>query len=244
MSASHSRSSPPKALLIAAFAAVYFIWGSTFLGIRFAVETLPPFLVASLQFLVAGIVLYAWARLRGTPAPTLQNWYAAAVVGILMLSAGVGGITWAERSVPSSLAALLIASVPLWMMLLEWLHYGGARPKGKTAIGLAIGFCGVGVLVTSGTAGDGHFDLAGTVVLLLASLSWAEGSLYSRRAKLPSSPLLGTAMQMCAGGALLLLASGVTGELVLDFRSRSSITRLPRPWPPGRTPYRSPLATR
>jgi drug/metabolite transporter (DMT)-like permease len=199
--------------VVAAFAAVYLIWGSTYLAIRFAIETVPPFTMAGVRYLIAGAVLYGWMRLRGTSSPTRYHWISAAIVGGLLLLGGNGGVVWAEQRVPSGLTALLITSVPLWMALLNWLRPGGMRPSGPVAIGLFTGFAGVALLVSPGElAGGLHVDPLGGAVLLLASLSWAAGSLYSRHARFPESALLATAMEMIAGGVLLLAAGLVAGE--------------------------------
>jgi drug/metabolite transporter (DMT)-like permease len=203
----------PRARLLAAFAAVYLIWGSTYLAIRLAIETLPPFTMAAVRFLIAGTLLYSWLRLHKTAPPTRIHWRSAAVVGGLMLMGGNGGVTWAEQRVPSGLAALLIATVPVWMVILEALRPGGTRPTRRIGVGLALGLAGIALLIGPvNLAGGERVDPLGAGVLLLAALSWAGGSLYSRRAPLPAVPLLGTAMEMLAGGALLLLASGLTGE--------------------------------
>jgi drug/metabolite transporter (DMT)-like permease len=204
----------------AAFAAVYLIWGSTYLAIRFAIETLPPFFMAGARFIVAGSLLYTWAWWRGAPRPTRLHWREAAIVGGLMLLGGNGSVTWAEQRIPSGLAALLVATVPLWMVLLEGVRPGGARPSARVAAGLGLGLTGVALLIGPGNLTDGErgwaggqsVDLSGAVAVLFAALAWAAGSLYSRRAHLPAAPLQGVAMEMLAGGAWLLLASGVTGE--------------------------------
>ncbi len=199
--------------IVLAFAAIYLIWGSTYLGIRFAIETVPPLLMAGTRFAVAGTMLYSWTRLRGAPRPTRLHWSAAAVVGGLMLLGGNGGVSWAEQRVFSGLAALLIATVPLWMALLDWKRRGGVRPSGRGAVGLVFGFVGVALLVGPGElAGSSHMDPLGAMVLLLAAFSWAAGSLYSRQAQLPDSPLLAISMEMLTGGVLLLAAGLVTGE--------------------------------
>ncbi len=209
--------------LVLAFAAVYLIWGSTYLAIRIAIETMPPFLMAGVRFVVAGGLLYGWARWRGAPRPVRANWPAAALVGALMLFGGTGGVVWAEQRVPSGLTAVLIATVPLWIAMLEWVR-GGARPGGRVAVGLVMGLGGIGLLVGPGElAGAKGMDLVGAAVLLFASLSWAIGSLYSRRAKLPSSPLLATAMEMLAGGLFLLLAGLITGQAADLDPSRISL---------------------
>lgn len=204
---------PVRWLVLAAFAAVYVIWGSTYLAIRIAIETLPPFLMAGVRFLVAGALLYAWARLTGAPRPTRVHWRATAVIGAFLLFGGTGGVAWAEQTVPSGITALLIAAVPLWMVLLDWLRPGGSRPGGAVLLGLGVGFAGVIVLVGPGEiAGSGGVDPVGAAVIMVACLSWAVGSLYSRGAPLPDSPLLSTAMEMLAGGAILTAAGLVTGE--------------------------------
>jgi len=202
-----------NARLVAAFAAVYIIWGSTYLAIRFAIETLPPFGMAGARFVLAGAVLIAIARARGAAAPIAAHWRSATAVGALMLLGGNGGVVWAEQRVPSGLAALLIATVPLWMALLEWMRGEASRPSGKLAFGLALGMAGVAWLATAGGTADGQrIDPLGAGVLVGASLSWALGSLHARRAKLPPSPLLATGLEMTMGGACLLAASLLRGE--------------------------------
>lgn len=199
--------------LIIAFAAVYLIWGSTYLAIRFAIETLPPLLMAGIRFMIAGAILYSWTRPSEASRPAPHHWRHATVIGGLLLLGGNGGVVWAEQRVPSGLTALLIATVPFWMVLLDWVRRDGVRPTGRVVLGLFLGFAGAGLLVGPGEfAGSGRVDLMGAGVLMLASLSWATGSLYSRRARLPESPLLTTAMEMLAGGVLLMVLGLLTGE--------------------------------
>jgi drug/metabolite transporter (DMT)-like permease len=199
--------------LVTAFAAVYVIWGSTYLAIRFAIETLPPFGMAGARFILAGAVLFWIARARGAAMPHRLHWRSATVVGALMLLGGNGGVVWAEQRVPSGLAALLIATVPLWMALLEWMRREAPRPSGRTAFGLACGMAGVAWLASAGgTATGQRIDPLGAVVLVAASLSWALGSLHARRAALPASPVLATALEMMMGGACLLAAGFLRGE--------------------------------
>ncbi len=220
---------PRTALIVAAFLAVYVIWGSTYLAIRFAVETLPPFLMASARFLVAGGLLYAVRRRRAGP-PERRHWAAAAVTGGLMLCGGNGGVVWAEQFVASDLTALIVATVPLWMVLFDAARPGGERPARLTLVGLVVGFAGVAVLVEPGRGiAGGGVPWGPALVLLGASASWAAGSLLSRHLPAPKSHGQGTAMQMLAGGAALLVlgaASGELGELSLAGASARSLASL------------------
>ncbi len=168
--------------------------------------------MAGIRFLIAGGALYAWTTFRGAPRPSLTNWKAATVIGGLLLLGGNGGVVWAEQKVPSGITAIFITTVPLWMALLGWRRNERARPT-ALIIGLILGFTGVVLLVGPGElAGSSTVDRVSATVLIFASLSWALGSLYSRRAKLPTSPLQGTAMEMLAGGVLLTGAGVVAGE--------------------------------
>jgi drug/metabolite transporter (DMT)-like permease len=204
---------PPRSKVIMAFAAVYVVWGSTYLAIRFGVETIPPFMMAGTRFACAGLPLYIWARLRGAPGPSWKEWRSAGVIGVLLLFVANGGLTWAEQRVPSGIAALIAATVPLWIVLLDWTLHGGARPRPGVIAGLVVGFAGVLMLIgPDQILGHDRLDMAGIGVLLIAALSWATGSLYSRRAVLPSSPLLATSMEMLSGAAALFLLSGLSGE--------------------------------
>jgi drug/metabolite transporter (DMT)-like permease len=202
-----------RSRLLLAFAAVYVIWGSTYLAIHVVLETLPPFTMAGARFVLAGLLLFAWMRHRGQPAPPLRQWRAAALVGALLLLGGHGGVVWAQQRVPSGLAALLVSTVPLWMVLLGWLQGVSPRPTRWVAIGLALGLGGVALLVTStGAHAERTVDPAGAAALTFAALSWTYGSLRSRRADLPASPFLATAMEMVCGGVLLLVVGLVHGE--------------------------------
>jgi drug/metabolite transporter (DMT)-like permease len=206
---------PQRWQIITAFAAVYVLWGSTYLGIRVAVETIPPFSMAGSRAIAAGAILYAWARWRGAAKPEFAHWRGAAIVGGLLLLGGNGLLSWAEQRVPSGVSALIYGSVPLWMILLEWLWHRGPRPTIGIVSGLIVGFVGLGFLVAPGRRSHGAvINLPSAAVLLLAAFLWAAGSLYSRRARLPSSRLLAAAMEMLTGGALLMLAGGVTGEWI------------------------------
>jgi drug/metabolite transporter (DMT)-like permease len=193
-----------------ALGAVYVIWGSTYLAILFAIETIPPFLMAATRYLVAGALLYTWARLRGAPRPKLLHWRSAFIVGAFLLLVGNGGVVWAEQKVDSGLAALLISTEPIWIVVLVWLRSGRQRPNLRVIAGMLLGFIGLVMLVRpSGSAG---IDPLGAAVLVTASLSWAWGSLYGQRAPFPDSPLAATGMQMLGGGTLLAIVSALTGE--------------------------------
>ncbi len=209
-----ARQHPSRTMIAIAFAAVYVVWGSTYLAIRFAVQTIPPFLMAGVRFVIAGALLYTWVRLRGAPRPTRSQWRATAIVGALLLLGGNGGVVWAEQHVPSGITALLVATVPLWMVLFEWFRPGGSRPRLAVIGGVVLGLAGMALLVQPGSpAGGGAADPVGAAVLIAASVSWAWGSLWSRQADLPAVPLLATAMEMMAGGVLLLATGALTGEL-------------------------------
>jgi drug/metabolite transporter (DMT)-like permease len=203
--------------LAASFLAVYLIWGSTYLFIRFADETMPPLLMAGTRFVVAGAVLYIWARTQKAERPSRAHWKSTIIVGLLLLVGGNGGVVWAEQVLPSSVTALLISTVPIWIVLLDWLRPGGALPTLPTLIGLMLGFAGVAFLVGPGTGQQsvigGSGNLLYALIVLLAAVSWAAGSLYSRSAKMPPVPLLGTGMEMLAGGAVLLALAAASGEL-------------------------------
>ncbi|HLX96070.1 MAG TPA: EamA family transporter [Verrucomicrobiae bacterium] len=207
-------STPPVWGVIAAFAAVYVIWGSTYLGIRYAVGSIPPFLMAGTRNLAAGLLLYAFARVRGGIAPTRIEWRDAAISGGLLLTIGNGGVTWAEQVIPSSVTALLVALTPLWMVLFDWLRPGGPRPRPFVIAGLTVGFMGVALLAHGHGNHPGPAYGWGMAALMAASMSWAFGSIFSRQAHKPASPLLGVAMQMIAGGSLLLVIAFARGEVM------------------------------
>lgn len=209
----HPAPEPRLGTLVLAFGTLYLVWGSTYLAIRFAIETIPPFTMAGIRFLVAGTLLLGWARLRGVPAATGREWRAATVVGALLLLGGNGAVVWAEQWVPSGLTAVLVATVPLWMVLADWLWAGNPRPGAGAWAGIAGGLAGVWILVgDDAVRGLEGPVLAGALVVILGSLSWAFGSILSRGLALPASPRMSTALQMLSGGALLSAAGLVTGE--------------------------------
>jgi drug/metabolite transporter (DMT)-like permease len=213
----HPAKVPASSLSIwAGMIAVYIAWGSTYLAIRFAIETIPPHLMAGLRFLIAGSLLYLWRRLAGDKRPTRIHWRSGAVVGLLLLLGGNGLVVWAEQHVASGIAALLVGSAPLWMILFDAFRPGSAhkRPGWVTMLGVLVGFVGILVLVGPSelTGLKGDIDLVGALTLTLAAFFWALGSLYSREAELPESPLMGTSLEMLCGGAGLLMLGTATGQ--------------------------------
>jgi drug/metabolite transporter (DMT)-like permease len=210
-------SRPPKIAILAAFAALYLIWGSTYLGILFAIQSIPPLLMAGSRFLLAGVLLYAGARLSGAPPSPRADWRTALIVGACLLLGGNGGVTLAEQYVPSGIAALLVATVPIYIGLLSWLFGMSKKPSALTWVGLAGGFAGVGVLLGPAlrvsTPSESPHAWIGMAILLCSSLIWSAGSLYSRAAKSAPSPFLAAGQQMLCGGALLFMAGLARGEL-------------------------------
>jgi drug/metabolite transporter (DMT)-like permease len=194
-----------------AFFAVYVCWGMTYLAMRVAVVDLPPHLMSGTRFLVAGLVLYAWARLRGDAPPTARHWRWATLIGGFLLLGGNSSVAWAEQRVPSGLAAVLIAVAPIWMVGLEWAR-GGTRPSKRIIVGLLLGLIGVGLLVSSRASAGSRVDPVGAAILILASGSWAWGSVISKSAPLPESPFLATSMEMIGGGILLLITAAIAGQ--------------------------------
>jgi drug/metabolite transporter (DMT)-like permease len=208
------RSHASRAQITAAFASIYIIWGSTYLAIRYAVETIPPFIMGGIRFVISGAMLYAWARSRGAARPTRIHWRNAVIAGGFLLLGGNGAVVWAEQFVPSGLTALLVSILPFWRVIIEWVRPPRQRPSGAVMAGLILGFIGIVVLVgPSNLGGHGDVKPIGAVVLILGSLSWAIGSFWSRDAQLPASGLLTTGIEMLGGGALLLIVGALTGEL-------------------------------
>src|SRR6185503_8951688 len=210
-SATHRAS---KAKLALAFAALYTIWGSTYLAIKFAVETIPPYLMSGARFTVSGGVLYLVARLRGSPNPSRQEWRDGAIVGTLLLTFGNGLVGWAEQRVPSGITALLVASVPIWMVVIDWARPTGKRPTLIVTLGLLIGLGGVGVLAAAGFGEGAKPGVGlGAAMLVFGSIAWAAGSIYSRQSARPASSQMSTAVQMLTGSVTLLLGGILMGEL-------------------------------
>jgi drug/metabolite transporter (DMT)-like permease len=218
---SDSRHSPSRGALVLAFTAIYLIWGSTYLGIRVAVETMPPFLMAGARFLIAGAVLFAYLRLRGAPRPTRTQWRANAVIGTFLLLGGNGLVVWAEQVIPSGVTALLIGVGPLFIVLTEWAWPGGSRPTAVTMAALILGFIGVTWLAAPWESQtDGGLNLPGVIAILGACLFWGIGSIYSRHAKHGADPALAAALQMLGGGFSLMVVAMLHGDFSrFDFSS-------------------------
>lgn len=202
-------------MLVTAFAALYLVWGSTYLAIRIIVETLPPFLMAALRFIIAGGLLLGFLRLRGEPWPNREQWRTAALVGTLLLFGGNGLVSWAEQTVASGLASLILATTPLWFVAMEWLPPWRKTPATSTILGLLLGFSGICFLVSahpSESAATPEWSWAGILALLTACVSWTSGSLVQRRAGWAASPGMNAAAQMICGAGSLLIAGTLTGE--------------------------------
>jgi len=202
--------------LVLAFAAVYLIWGSTYLGIRLAIDTIPPLLMAGGRLLFAGALLMAWCRSRGAALPTAAEWRSATLIGVMLLAVGNGTVTWTEQRVPSGLVALMVATVPIWMSVLS--HLGADRSpraggSGRVLLGVLMGVAGIALLIGPGAvAGRGRIDPVAAGALALSSFCWAFGSLIARRVRLPRSPMVATAAEMLVAGAVLTVAGLVAGE--------------------------------
>jgi drug/metabolite transporter (DMT)-like permease len=203
-----------KARTWAALIAVYIVWGSTYLAIRFTIDTIPPFLSAGIRFLVAGAILYFWRRFSGDPAPSKAEWRSASIIGLLLLLSGNGALVWAESRIPSGIASLFIATAPFWMVLIDALRPSGVRANWLTWLGVLVGLIGTALLANPWQAHtiNPALDPVGIIVLLVAALSWSIGSLYSRKAPLPNSPLLGTGMEMLVGSLGLFVFGTLVGE--------------------------------
>lgn len=208
---------PTRLATVLAFAALYLVWGSTYLFIRLAIDSIPPFLMAGSRYLTAGFLMYAIARPQAAKSPTPVTWRSALVVGGFLLLGGNGGVTLSEKYIDTGLAAVIVATVPIYIVLLSWISRATPRPGLPVLLGLAGGFIGVGILMAPAiqfSGSDSQRPIIGMVILLVASFLWSVGSLYSRHATSPDSPFLAAAQQMICGGALLFLAGLITREKV------------------------------
>jgi drug/metabolite transporter (DMT)-like permease len=217
MTSTHSGSAarPSRVKVILAFAAVYIVWGSTYLGIRYAIETLPPFLMAGARFSLAGAIMFAWAKFHGDAGGwSWAQWRRAFLIGALLLLCGNGGVTWAEKYIASGLAALLVATEPLIVVVLNW-AITRKRPNAKVLLGVLIGLAGVALLVSDGLNRGREasaMSLPAIGVVLLASLAWAGGSVYANRRPIKTTTSLASGMEMIAGGSLLLFLGLIVGD--------------------------------
>jgi drug/metabolite transporter (DMT)-like permease len=203
-----------KAKLIAAFAAIYIIWGSTYLAIKYAVMSIPPFMVGAVRFLIAGALLYAWARMQSGIRPTRTQWLQGLVLGVFLLGVGNGCVVWAQQRTPSGITALIVAIVPLLVVLIEWLRPGGRNPGKSVLLGVFIGLAGMALLIgPSAFMGAGDIQPIAALVLLMGSLSWSAATVYGKRVAVPPVPLLAAALQLLGGGLSLTVVSLVAGEL-------------------------------
>ncbi|PYJ69106.1 MAG: EamA family transporter [Verrucomicrobia bacterium] len=219
---------PKRIQVIIAFAALYLIWGSTFLGIRFAIETIPPFLMAGARFMLAGVIMYAIAWSQGIGKSSWANWLTSLIIGACLLLAGNGGVTISEEHIESGLAAVVVAIVPIYIVLMGWATGMAPRPTPIVWLALAGGFVGVGILFGPALQfhSTGRNPAIGISILLVSTFIWSAGSLYSRVAKHAASPFLTAAQQMICGGLLLLLSGIVTGELPHFHHSSISMLSL------------------
>lgn len=204
---------PSLGKLVAAFAAVYILWGSTYLGIRFSIETLPPFFTQGMRFFLAGVVMYVWALASGAARPSGREWGGAAVTGFLLFVCGSGGLVWAEHAIPSGVAALVVATEPMSFVLMEAMRRR-RMPRGAVLAGIGLGSAGLAILAGPGMVlGSERFDLAAVTVLVVGTFCWAGGSLFSRGSRLPASPIMATAVTLLLGGGMLALVGVGAGEL-------------------------------
>lgn len=204
---------PRRWKVLLAFAIIYFVWGSTFLAIRVGVREVPPFLLAGMRFLAAGIVLYVWMRLKGTRSPAFREWGAASLLAVLIFVLDYGLLFWAEKRVPSGLAAVMLATIPVFMALSEILILRTQRLTARLAIALLVGMCGVTVLVSRRLSfGEVPIDTAGACALIVAAISWSIASALTRKLPLPAEKVMSSGIQMLVGGVLLTLTAALLGE--------------------------------
>ncbi len=205
---------PPSWQILLAFSIIYFVWGSTFLAIRIGVREVPPFLLAAFRFLAAGSLLYGWSRSRGNANPTSREWVALLLPAFLIFVLDYGSLFWAEQRVPSGIAAVLLATIPLFICLSEIVFLGARRFTFRLGFAFLLGILGVAVLVNpSASFGGQSIDKRGVIVLMLAAVSWSVATALNRKLPLPSSKPMSAAAQMLAGGVFLLILAAVTGEM-------------------------------
>ena len=206
-------SQPRSWRVLLAFAIIYFVWGSTFFAIRVGVREVPPFLLAGVRFLVAGIVLYAWMRAQGTPSPTLRDWRSAFILAVLIFVLDYGLLFLAEKRVASGVAAVMMATIPAFMTISEIVILRTQRLTPRLALALLVGLAGVAVLVSPTMSfGEAPIDVAGACALIVAAISWSVAAALTRRLQLPSAKVMSSGAQMLAGGLLLLFTAALLGE--------------------------------
>ena len=204
---------PPAWKTVLAFAIIYFVWGSTYLAIRVGVREVPPLLFASMRFFVAGVVLFGWLRLKGTPSPSRREWIAATALAVCIFVLDYGLLFWAEQRVPSGIAAVMLATIPVFMALSEILILRTQRLTFRLALALLVGIGGVSVLVSRSVSfGEAPIDRAGALALVIAAMSWSIASALTRKLPLPASKVMSSGAQMLAGGILLALTAALLGE--------------------------------
>src|SRR5882672_7706726 len=204
---------PPSWKILLAFSIIYFVWGSTFLAIRIGVHEVPPFLFAAVRFFTAGLVLYAWLRLKGTPAPSPREWVSASMLGALIFLLDYGCLFWAEQRVPSGVTVVVLATIPVFIALLEITFLRTQKLTVRLGMALAVGILGVAVLMRrSFSLGEAPIDRAGALALLVASATWSIATILTRRVPLPASKAMSAAAQMVTGGAMLFLLAAVSHE--------------------------------
>jgi drug/metabolite transporter (DMT)-like permease len=195
-----------------AYAAIYVLWGASFLAIRQVVAVTPPFFAASFRFLCAGLILYAYSRAKGMPLPNRRQWMSTALLGLVMFAGDYGCLFWAEKEVPSGLAAVIAATIPVWVLLGEWLFAGSQRPTAKSLVGIVLGIAGVVLLMLPAGIHSAGFTTS-ALVLLMGCFFWAGGTVASRHLQLPKQLSMSSGLQMTWGGGFLLLISAATGEI-------------------------------
>jgi drug/metabolite transporter (DMT)-like permease len=209
----HGRTAPSRTALVLAFAAIYLIWGSTYLGIRVAVETMPPFLMAGMRFAVAGTLIFGFLRARGSAWPTAKQWREQAIIGIFLLLGGNAVVSWCEQKTPSGLTSLILGASPLFMVILDWIRPGGIRPTLTLIAGVAVGIAGITMLLGPDAIPAGFRPPPiYLIALFLSSISWWTGSLYSKHSRSETPLLMASAMQMLCGCVCMLLTSFILGE--------------------------------
>jgi len=208
------QSKPSNISIIVAFLAIYIIWGSTYTGIKYAIQSIPPLLMSGIRYFIAGLILYLFALAKGAPKPTMQHWKNTTIIGALLLLVGNGAVASAEMLIPSGIAALIVCSVPIWFALFAWLFFKRGKPGAKTIIGIVIGFAGILVLVGPGAILNTGIGInpIGVAIITFGTIGWSIGSLYASKASLPSNHITTTGMQMLTGGALLIIAGIANGE--------------------------------